>query len=71
MNKFVIQNVESELYAKTVVIGETPHLHPVRWTPRIEEAIHFENEEEVEATITFSGAVIDWGLEELLIVVSE
>ena len=71
MKKYVIKNEESEMYVIGLFVSGTPQLHPVRWTPLIEHALSFENEEEAEATITFIGAVIDWELEELLVIESE
>ncbi len=71
MKRFVIQNVETDMFVKHLYIARDEFCRFVRWSPLIEEAVLFENEEEAEATITFIGAVIDWELEELLTVISE
>lgn len=71
MKSFLIKNVENDMYVIGLFVSGAPQLHSVRWTPLIDHALVFENEEEAEATITFIGAVIDWELEELLTVVSE
>ena len=71
MKKFVIQNVESDLFLQDLFISNEEPFRFVSWTPLLEEAASFENEEEAEAVIGFVGAVINWELEELLIVVSE
>ena len=65
-NRYVIANTETHKFLAAIQIGRTPAIHPLHWTDFSQNAIHFENSEEAQATITFIGAVLDWELEEQL-----
>lgn len=65
----VIKNTETEQYLNAINVGCTPAIKPIVWTWYPKRAIHFENREEAEATITFIGAVMDWELESQLEIV--
>lgn len=50
-------------YLAAISIGRTPIIHPLIWTVEKRMAIHFENQEQAQATIDFLAAVLDWELE--------
>ena len=56
-------------YLASINIGYTKEIKPIVWRFLPTRAIHFENKEEAQATITFIGAVLDWELEEQLEIV--
>ncbi len=62
----IIKNCNSEQYLSSIYIGRTDKVKPFAWTYYPKNAIHFENEKEAKATITFIGAVMDWELEQEL-----
>ena len=57
-------------YLAAISIGRTPVIHPLIWTVEKRMAIHFENQEEAQATIDFLAAVLDWELEYELVIES-
>ena len=57
-------------YLASIYVGRTSQINPLSWRLQPKHAINFENKEEAQATITFIGAVLDWELEEQLIIIS-
>lgn len=66
---YVIQNEDDKRYLSTIYVGKHSKVSPFSWAYTTKQAMHFENKEEAEATITFIGAVMDWELEKKLLII--
>lgn len=66
---YVIKNPVLDDYLVSINLGAGKHIMPMYWRgiPRL--ALHFENSDIAQATITFIGDVLDWELAEQLEIV--
>ena len=67
--RFAIKNEEDKRYLSTIYVGRYGNILPFSWSYTTKQAIHFENIEEAEATISFISDVMDWELAEQLTII--
>ena len=66
---YQIRNEETGEFLAALYLGCRNAVQPLIWKNNPNYAIEFESKEEAQATIQFIGAVIDWELEEQLLII--
>lgn len=65
MKNYVIKNIETGKYIKTMIIATVPFFE-IEWTSNKIDARFFENADIANSAITFIGDCLDWELEQQL-----
>lgn len=63
---YIIKNSANDDYLVSINLGAGKNISPMYWRGLPRLAIHFENQDLAQATITFIGDVLDWELAEQL-----
>lgn len=68
MKHYIIKNIETEKFIKSMIIATVPFFE-IEWTTDEVNARFFENEDIANSVIIFIGDCLDWELEQQLEIV--